>query len=103
MLKTIKPELIEFIKQNYKLDNCDLYIEYLKIICETKQEKEIIERILSNALQNNSIVRIKNHLVKQWIVEDYKPDIRNRKEREVREQFSPINWLISSMRKYFNF
>jgi hypothetical protein len=65
MLTTIKPCLIEFLQETYKLDNQKTYIEYLKTNCETEKEKEIIERILSKSLQNNSIVRIRNFLIKE--------------------------------------
>jgi predicted RNA-binding protein YlxR (DUF448 family) len=65
MITTISPKIKRFLKRNQKLDNRTLYIEYLLDMCETEQEKKVIEKILNNSIQNNSLIRLRNFLIKE--------------------------------------
>jgi predicted RNA-binding protein YlxR (DUF448 family) len=65
MITTISPKIKRFLKRNQKLDNRTLYIEYLLDMCETEQEKKVIEKILNKSIQNNSLIRLRNFLIKE--------------------------------------
>jgi len=102
MIEIKDEELIQFYKDNLKLKNKDLYIKYLLTLCNTEIEKQIIKDILWKAMQNNSLIRIKNDLINQWILEDLNPERRNKQKEEVSNQYSSINNLLSRFTKYFN-
>lgn len=85
-----------------KISNRRFYIELLKkFYCHDEFEKKVIEDIFSRKTPMQwDITRIRNYMAKQWIILKEKNLV---KEKELREEYSPINNLISSMKRWFHF
>lgn len=100
MSMKISKVLIEFFKENEKLNNHDLYIKYLHNFCKSDFEKALVTRIHMEAFWDNTIIRYRNHLIKEWVLKPYSI-FREKRQRQIAEFYSPLNRVIQWFKSWF--
>lgn len=95
-------EVLKLSKEYFGLNNKDFYIQYLLNRCETESEKETIKKIVWNSMQNNSVIRIRNYFIKNWLADKTDKIECKRKYEDIKKELKQdTRWLFDWLKRFF--